>query len=77
MHQNRKKKVGGIVGQKYRKIFSIVIISVFIVIVTSFFYAKQDKVIAPESALAQQLMVVVNGIEKYRLENNKTPEKTV
>lgn len=71
----QEKKVGGIVGQKYRKIFSIVIISVFIVIVTSFFYAKQDKVIAPESALAQQLMVVVNGIEKYRLENNKTPEK--
>ena len=29
----------------------------------------------PDYALAQQLMIVVNGIEKYRLENNKTPEK--
>lgn len=71
----QEKQVGGIVGQKRRKIFSIVIISVLVVIATSVFNSKQDKGIVPESALVQQLMVVVNGIEKYRLENNRTPEK--
>ncbi|KPH93161.1 hypothetical protein AMS58_18535 [Pseudoalteromonas porphyrae] len=71
----QEKKIEGIVGQKHRKVLSIVIFLVFIIIATSFFNPKQDKGIAPEFALAQQLMVVVNGIEKYRLENNKTPEK--
>ena len=71
----QEKPVEGVAGQRHRKIFSIVIIAVFVVIATSFFNAKQVKERVPESALAQQLMVVVNGIEKYRLENNKTPEK--
>jgi competence protein ComGC len=71
----QEKRVEGVAGQKHRKIISIVIITVFVVIATSFFNAKQDKEKVPESALAQQLMVVVNGIERYRLENNKTPEK--
>lgn len=69
------KQVGGIAGQKHRKTLSILIISVFIIITTSFFNAIQENEMVPESALAQQLMVVVNGIERYRLENNKTPEK--
>lgn len=71
----QEKRVEGVAGQRHRKIFSIVIITVLVVIATSFFNAKQEHEIVPESALAQQLMVVVNGIERYRLENNKTPEK--
>lgn len=71
----QEKRVEGDVRQRHRKIFSILIITVLVIIATRFFYAKQENERVPESALAQQLMVVVNGIERYRLENNKTPEK--
>jgi hypothetical protein len=48
---------------------------VFVVVATSFFNAKKDLKRVPDSALAQQLMALVDGIERYRLENDKTPEK--
>jgi competence protein ComGC len=71
----QEKRVEGVTGQNYRKIFSIAIIAVLVVIAISFFNAKQENERVPDSALAQQLMVVVNGIERYRLENNKLPGK--
>ena len=59
---------------KNRKVFSFALIGLLAVTFTVLFMRYQTQESLPESAVAQQLMSIVNGIENYRLERNRMPE---
>jgi len=64
------------VGQyKKRKVLNFVLLGLLAVTIVGLFMRDQTQQQLPDSDVAQQLMVIVNGIERYRLENNRTPDK--
>lgn len=58
-----------------RKFINFTLIGLLIVIVVGFTLKYQTQKMLPESALAQQLMLIAGGIDRYRLENNRSPKR--
>lgn len=57
------------------KVLSFALIGLLAVVVIGFLISQKGQQQLPESAVAQQLMDIVKGIEKYQLKNDRTPKK--
>lgn len=57
------------------KVLSFAVIGLLAAIVIGFLISQEDQQQIPESVVAQQLMDIVKGIEKYQLRNDRAPEK--
>ena len=57
------------------KVFSFALIGLLAAIVIGFLISQKGQQQLPESVVAQKLMDIVKGIEKYQLKNDRTPKK--
>lgn len=62
-------------GLRIGKHLIIVLVALLTVTITTFFLSNKKKPAVPESLVARQLMSIVDGLEKYRSENNRLPDK--